>query len=64
MTSITLNLTEAELKQAVQDYAEKKGLVATDRFFVSIQTIPGDRPWDRACTEATVGGLALKEAGK
>lgn len=57
--SITLNLTQSQLTEAVRDYVEKYGMRATDRFAVDVKTIKGDRPFDQDYTSTTVTGVVL-----
>lgn len=63
MPSITVELTERELTQAVADWLDKNGYETTDRFAISINTIRGDRPFDPDQTTVTaISGVHTKQS--
>ena len=62
MQNITVSLSMENLKDAVRDYMSKQGFGASERFSVTVRTIPGDRPFDSDYTEITVSGLTIKGA--
>jgi hypothetical protein len=65
MASITLELKEAEIKEALKDYVTNKmGFGTTDSFRASVKTIPGDRPFDSDYTYATVTGVNSRNKGE
>ena len=64
MASITLELTEAEITEALRDYVEKQGFATTDRFRASVRTTPGDRPFDSAYTTASLSGVVSAKEGR
>ena len=59
MTTISATLTEANIKEAVRDWLEKKGFRADGKMFVTVSVIKGDRPFDSDQAEITVRGLRL-----
>lgn len=54
MASISLNLTQKDLEEAVLAYAKAKGFEVTERARVSFHFTGPDRPWDSAYHSATV----------
>lgn len=57
MATISLTLTEKEIREAIRAYVEKQGFTPAADFSVSITTTPPDRPFDSAYTQALVSGI-------
>ena len=55
----SLTLTQADLNDAVSQWLMARGVAPTDRFCVTVRTIPGDRPFDPDYTEITVTGVRV-----
>ena len=56
---VQTEITEADLKEAVREWLEKRGFGTTDRFNVSVKTYAGDRPFDSEYTTITLTGVAV-----
>ena len=57
---IKTEITEAELKVALKQWLERRGLGVTDQFSVTVRTTPGDRPCGPDHTSITLVGLSVQ----